>query len=164
MLPEGLAARARRAATLPNVLHALLFILSLSIAFGAFDGSLFGWHPFAMSLAYVCFMAEGLLSAWGIRSALGDERVHGIEAHALMQVRRGSAGPGAPASRGGQGHGQKEGRGAGPGLQSTGAMLRAAGKCKQCAPPPPAAATARALPRPHTPRCAPSCSPPSARA
>jgi hypothetical protein len=83
---DGLAARARRAATLPNALHVLLTILSLSLGFGCFDGSLFGWHPFAMSLAYLFFMAEGLISAWSIRPALSEERVRGLELHALMQV------------------------------------------------------------------------------
>lgn len=33
-----------------NMLHALLTVLSLTIAFGTFDGTLFGWHPWAMSL------------------------------------------------------------------------------------------------------------------
>lgn len=82
-----LAERARAAATLPNALHALSFTLALSLAFGTFNGTLFGWHPFAMSLGYLFFMAEGLLSAWAIRPALPEERVRGLEAHALMQLR-----------------------------------------------------------------------------
>lgn len=80
-------ARARRAATFQNGLHLLLFVLSLSLAFGTFNGTLFGWHPFAMSIGYLFFMAEGLISAWAIRTTAGEERVRGLELHALMQVR-----------------------------------------------------------------------------
>jgi cytochrome b-561 domain-containing protein 2 len=87
MNADAVAACVRRAATLPNFIHALLASLSLTLAFGVFDGSLFGWHPFAMSLGYLFFMAEGLIAAWAIRPALGDERVRGLEAHALTQLR-----------------------------------------------------------------------------
>jgi hypothetical protein len=88
-MPEQLSAglaRLARAATLPNVLHALLALNALSLAFRCFDGTLFGWHPFAMSVGYVFFMAEGLVSAWALRPTVSEERVRGIEAHAFMQV------------------------------------------------------------------------------
>ncbi|GBF87436.1 hypothetical protein Rsub_00147 [Raphidocelis subcapitata] len=89
-MPERLSAalaRLARAATLPNALHALLSVTALSLAFRCFDGTLFGWHPFSMSVGYIFFMAEGLLSAWALRPTVSDERVRGIEAHALMQLR-----------------------------------------------------------------------------
>ncbi|KAI8468594.1 MAG: eukaryotic cytochrome b561-domain-containing protein [Monoraphidium minutum] len=79
--------RVRAAVAWPTVLHALLFVLSLSLAFGCFNGTLFGWHPFAMSVGYIFFMAEGLISAWAIRTTAGEERVRGLDMHALMQLR-----------------------------------------------------------------------------
>jgi len=87
MALSDLPAKARKAVTPLNALHLLLFTLSLTLAFGCFDGSLFGWHPFSMSLAYLFFMAEGLIAAWSIRPAVSDERVRGLETHVLMQLR-----------------------------------------------------------------------------
>ncbi len=70
------------------VMHVLLFISSASIAFGTFTNTLFGWHPFTMSLGYLFFMAEGLLSAVAFRHVdAGAERVRGIDAHMAMQLR-----------------------------------------------------------------------------
>lgn len=87
MAGGAFVARLRRAATLPNAIHGLLFVHSLSLAFGCFDGTLFGWHPFSMSLGYLFFMAEGLVAAWSIRTTASEERVRGLEMHALMQLR-----------------------------------------------------------------------------
>ena len=47
---DGAAGRVRALATPLTALHVLLTALGLTVAFGCFDGTLFGWHPFAMSL------------------------------------------------------------------------------------------------------------------
>jgi hypothetical protein len=73
--------------SLTNAMHALAFATSLSLAFLSFDKSLFGWHPFTMSIAYLFIMAEGLLMAVDFRSLDGQERVGAINAHAAMQLR-----------------------------------------------------------------------------
>jgi hypothetical protein len=135
----------RGAATLANGLRALGFIMSLSIAFASFDGSLFGWHPFSMALGYLCFMAEGLILAHDIRAALGDERVRGLEQHMWMQAR---APPGGVV-----------------GVAATAGERGAAAHCV-CAPGscayPNLCTLCRAGSKPL--RCAPSRLPPSARA
>ncbi|KIZ04868.1 cytochrome [Monoraphidium neglectum] len=84
---EAVAVRARRVAAWPNVLHFLLFVLSLSLAFSSYNGTLFGWHPFCMAIGYLFFMGEGLISAWAIRTTAGEERLRGLDMHALMQLR-----------------------------------------------------------------------------
>lgn len=43
-------------------------------------------HPFCMAIGFVFFMGEGLISAWAIRTTAGEERVRGLEMHAIMQV------------------------------------------------------------------------------
>ena len=47
-------------------------------------------HPFCMALGFIFFMGEGLVSAWAIRTTAGEERVRGLEMHALMQVGAGT--------------------------------------------------------------------------
>lgn len=80
-----------RAATsrldLSRVMHILVILTSLSIAFSVFDGTLFAWHPLFMSIGYLLFMAEGLMSALGFRMLDGPDRVAGINGHALLQIR-----------------------------------------------------------------------------
>ncbi len=39
------------------LLRALVFATAASMAFMTFDGSLFKWHVFAMSLGYIYYMA-----------------------------------------------------------------------------------------------------------
>lgn len=73
--------------TLPNLLHVCLFLTAASISFLSFNKTLFSWHPFTMSLAYIFFMAEGLITAVQFRSLDGQERVNGIQSHAMMQLR-----------------------------------------------------------------------------
>eukprot|EP00798_Chlamydomonas_sp_ICE-L_P026603 gene26603-18374_t len=59
---------------LSMMLHASAVIMALSIAFLLFDGTLFAWHPLFMSVGYLLFMAEGLLSAVMFRHMDGPER------------------------------------------------------------------------------------------
>lgn len=70
-----------------NVLHVLLLLVSLSIAFCLFDNTLFAWHPVFMSIGYILFMAEGLISAVAFRNVEGQDRVKAIQSHALLQLR-----------------------------------------------------------------------------
>jgi cytochrome b-561 domain-containing protein 2 len=72
---------------LSKLMHVLVILTSLSIAFTVFDGSLFAWHPLCMSIGYLLFMAEGLMSALGFRALDGPDRVAGIQSHALLQMR-----------------------------------------------------------------------------
>lgn len=74
-------------AKLNLLLHASVALVSLSIAFVLFDKSLFSWHPLFMSLGYLLFMTEGLISAVMFRHLDGPERVKAIWGHALMQTR-----------------------------------------------------------------------------
>ncbi len=57
------------------LLHISVVLVSLSIAFLLFDNSLFSWHPMFMSIGYLLFMTEGLLSAVMFRHLDGPERV-----------------------------------------------------------------------------------------
>jgi hypothetical protein len=68
-------------------LRALVFVTAATLAFASFNGSLFSWHPFTLSLGYIYFMAEGLLVAWQLRQIDGLERVQAIELHATHQIR-----------------------------------------------------------------------------
>lgn len=68
-------------------LHGVLVVVSLSIAFSLFDSTLFAWHPLFMSIGYLLFMAEGLISAVRFRHLDGPERVRAIQSHALWQLR-----------------------------------------------------------------------------
>jgi hypothetical protein len=68
------------------LLRCLVFVTAASLAFVTFDGSLFGWHPFSMSLGYIYYMGEGLILAWSFRQQDGMQRVQGIERHAMVQA------------------------------------------------------------------------------
>ena len=69
-------------------LHITCILVSLSLAFTLFDSSLFSWHPLLMSLAFLLFMSQGVLSAITLRSLPpGPQRVAAIQSHALMQLR-----------------------------------------------------------------------------
>lgn len=68
--------------------HVLVVAVSLTLSFAQFDNSLFAWHPIFMSLGYILFMTEGVLSALSFRSLEGGaERVQAIQGHALLQLR-----------------------------------------------------------------------------
>lgn len=69
------------------LIHAAAILISLSIAFALFDNTLFAWHPLFMSVGYLLFMTEGLMSAVVFRHMDGADRVRAIWAHALMQCR-----------------------------------------------------------------------------
>lgn len=70
------------------LLHGSTISLSLSIAFSLFDSSLFSWHPLFMSLGFILFMTEGVMSAVTLRGIPpGHQRVLAIQSHALMQLR-----------------------------------------------------------------------------
>ena len=68
-------------------LRGLVFVTAATLAFSSFNGSLFSWHPFTLSLGYIYFMTEGLLVAWQMRQIDGIERVQAIELHATHQLR-----------------------------------------------------------------------------
>lgn len=72
---------------LNNVLHVSIALTALSIAFVLFDSTLFAFHPVFMSLGYLIFMAEGLISAVMFRHLEGAERTRAIESHGFMQLR-----------------------------------------------------------------------------
>jgi len=72
---------------LTTVLHGSVVIVALSLACCLFDGSLFAWHPALMSVGYIIFMSEGVLSAVMFRTLDGPERVSAIWSHALLQAR-----------------------------------------------------------------------------
>lgn len=69
------------------LLHVSATLVSLSVAFTLYDGTLFGWHPLFMSLGFMLFMTEGLIGSVMFRQLDGPERVQAIWAHALMQGR-----------------------------------------------------------------------------
>ncbi len=73
--------------SLSRVMHILVIVTSLSIAFTVFDGTLFAWHPLFLSIGYLLFMAEGLMSALGFRMLDGPDRMAGIQGHVLLQIR-----------------------------------------------------------------------------
>lgn len=60
---------------LTTVLHCSVVVVALSLACCVFDGSLFAWHPVLMSVGYLIFMGEGVLSAVLFRTLDGPERV-----------------------------------------------------------------------------------------
>ena len=60
---------------LNTLLHISAVLMALSIAFLLFDSTLFAWHPLFMSIGYLLFMTEGLLSAVMFRHLDGTERV-----------------------------------------------------------------------------------------
>mmetsp|Transcript_30061 Transcript_30061/g.66602 ORF Transcript_30061/g.66602 Transcript_30061/m.66602 type:complete len:240 (+) Transcript_30061:50-769(+) len=72
---------------LTMALHVSVILVALSMAFSLFDTKLFGWHPVFMSLGYILFMTEGLISSVMFRQLDGPERVRAIQSHALLQLR-----------------------------------------------------------------------------
>lgn len=72
---------------LKNMLHASVVLVSLSIGLSCWSSSLFGWHPLFMSLGFLLFMSEGLISAVMFRHIDGPDRVRAIQSHALLQLR-----------------------------------------------------------------------------
>lgn len=69
-------------------LHVSVALTALSIAIILFDSSLFSFHPALMSIGYVIFMAEGVISSIMFRHIEpGAERVKAIQSHALLQLR-----------------------------------------------------------------------------
>lgn len=73
---------------LNTALHVSVALTALSIAIALFDSSLFSFHPALMSIGYVIFMAEGVISGIMFRHMEpGLERVNAIQSHALLQLR-----------------------------------------------------------------------------
>lgn len=67
-----------------NSIHALALLCSLSIPVATFNGTLFSWHPTLMALAFLGFMAEGVVTSILFRSkvislyvCLGIVHAHG---------------------------------------------------------------------------------------
>ena len=51
-----------------NSIHALALLCALSIPVAIFNGTLFSWHPTLMAIAFLGFMAEGVLTSILFRS------------------------------------------------------------------------------------------------
>ena len=61
-------------------------VTTLSLCAAFFDGSLFGYHPALMSVAFLLFMAEGVMAGLRFRAVPpGAERVTAIRRHAALQ-------------------------------------------------------------------------------
>ncbi|GAX81977.1 hypothetical protein CEUSTIGMA_g9405.t1 [Chlamydomonas eustigma] len=74
-------------AKLTLAIHVSTAVISLSLAFLLFDSSLFSWHPLFMSIGYILFMSEGVVSSIMFRHLDGPVRVRAIWTHAVMQAR-----------------------------------------------------------------------------
>ena len=53
---------------LVNSIHVLALLCALSIPVAIFNGTLFSWHPTLMALAFLGFMAEGVITSILFRS------------------------------------------------------------------------------------------------
>ena len=70
-----------RTAVLECLAHGLAVGLPISVAYALFNGSLFSWHPALMSLGYLAFMAEGVLTAIKFRPREGSSRLRAVFTH-----------------------------------------------------------------------------------
>lgn len=51
-------------------IHILVIACAVSIPIAVFNGTLFSWHPTLMSIAFLGFMAEGVLTSILFRSTV----------------------------------------------------------------------------------------------
>ena len=55
-------------------IHILVIGCAVSIPVAIFNGTLFSWHPTLMSMAFLGFMAEGVLTSITFRSLVRAQR------------------------------------------------------------------------------------------
>lgn len=76
--------------TAPNlaatVLQILLPLTCCSIAAKLLSHTLFSWHPVFISIGYLGFFGQGVLTSFAVREQEGDERSRLLTAHALWQL------------------------------------------------------------------------------
>ncbi|XP_067937493.1 transmembrane reductase CYB561D2-like [Watersipora subatra] len=78
---------ARRTMVATMVAHALVFTFTCMIAYSVVPGSsLFSWHPFLMTLAFVLFMTEGILMFSQQSSFIRGDRKLQVRSHWVFQV------------------------------------------------------------------------------
>ena len=75
-----------RTTVLECFVHGLAAAVPISVAYALFNGSLFSWHPTLMSLGYLAFMAEGVLTAIKFRPREGSSRIRAICTHVFWQL------------------------------------------------------------------------------
>ena len=57
---------------LTTTIHVLVIGCAVSIPVAIFNGTLFSWHPTLMAVAFLGFMAEGVLTSVSFRSLVGS--------------------------------------------------------------------------------------------
>ncbi|KAK9916106.1 hypothetical protein WJX75_008637 [Coccomyxa subellipsoidea] len=67
-------------------IHVLALLCAVSIPVAIFNGTLFSWHPTLMALAFLGFMAEGVVTSILFRSKDGQDRVRAIQRHLVWQA------------------------------------------------------------------------------
>ncbi|CAK0780506.1 hypothetical protein CVIRNUC_005075 [Coccomyxa viridis] len=67
-------------------IHILVIGCAVSIPVAIFNGTLFSWHPTLMSMAFLGFMAEGVLTSISFRALDGQDRVKAIQRHLVWQL------------------------------------------------------------------------------
>ena len=71
---------------LERTVHAAVAVTVLSLVVMQFDGTLFSYHPTAMSIGFLALMTEGVLSALRFRRLEGQQRVAAIQTHLYIQA------------------------------------------------------------------------------
>lgn len=70
-----------------KVFQGLILATAVSIPLAVFNGTLFSWHPTLMSLGFLGFMGNGVLTAFQFRHIMeANARVKAIQKHALWQI------------------------------------------------------------------------------
>eukprot|EP01024_Parvocaulis_polyphysoides_P059797 TRINITY_DN6483_c0_g1_i1.p1 TRINITY_DN6483_c0_g1~~TRINITY_DN6483_c0_g1_i1.p1 ORF type:complete len:219 (+),score=22.40 TRINITY_DN6483_c0_g1_i1:401-1057(+) len=69
-----------------GVSHILAILFSVSLIVSVANKTLFSWHPIFMTLGYVLFMTEGVISGIKFRRLDGKERVAAIYTHMMWQI------------------------------------------------------------------------------
>ena len=71
---------------LDRAVHAVVAVTVLSLVAMLFDGTLFAYHPAAMSIGFLALMSEGVLTALKFRRLEGQQRVAAIQTHLYIQA------------------------------------------------------------------------------
>ena len=71
---------------LEKTVHATVAVTVLSLLVMQFDGTLFSYHPAAMSSGFLALMTEGVLTALKFRRLEGQQRVPAIQTHLYIQA------------------------------------------------------------------------------
>lgn len=70
-----------------KVFQGLILATAVSIPLAVFNGTLFSWHPTLMSIGFLGFMGNGVLTAFQFRHVMdANARVKAIQKHALWQL------------------------------------------------------------------------------